>query len=461
MAVTTDSRPAAGRLPPGSLGLPWLGESLAIASSNHGFYKDRFARYGPIFKTRLFGINFVVFSGAEAMHRFVTEPAIERGGADPLSVKQIFVNSLALVDGPEHRTRKGVMLEAMQHRDAIARFLPRMQRIMEKVTGPWMAQGRAVVLPDLQLMSAMLSGVLYTGDESDAHVRELNEIVGWMRDAFSTAPIPIPGGKYARGLRGRRRLQAIIVEALERHRAGSYDDVLSSMIAGAARKDIPEEQLRGDILHLLFASQGGFFVPLTLITLALGQYPELMERARAEVMGVAPEGPVTMEQMDRLEYLERLSKELRRFYAMNSATFFGRVKRSVEIGGYHIPAGWGAIGAIHITMRNPEVWEEPERFDPDRFLPERVAARAPGSYVPHGDGPRTGHKCPAEDLVAVAVKLYLVVLLRGSRWELPPQDLTLSNDLFPLPVSGLDTVFHPAGARAGELPRAQSGIAHR
>ena len=66
-----------GRVPPGRLGLPWLGETTAIARSNHGFYTDRFERYGPIFKTRLFGINFVVLSGAEAFHRFATDPAIE------------------------------------------------------------------------------------------------------------------------------------------------------------------------------------------------------------------------------------------------------------------------------------------------------------------------------------------------------------------------------------------------
>ena len=73
-----------GKVPPGRLGLPWLGETTAIASNNHRFYTDRFDKYGPIFKTRLFGINFVVLSGAEAFHRFATDPAIERGNSDPI-----------------------------------------------------------------------------------------------------------------------------------------------------------------------------------------------------------------------------------------------------------------------------------------------------------------------------------------------------------------------------------------
>jgi cytochrome P450 len=179
------------------------------------------------------------------------------------------------------------------------------------------------------------------------------------------------------------------------------------------------------------------------------------------VMRVAPEGELTMEHMDKLEYLERLSKELRRFFAMNSATFFGRVKQSIEVGGYHIPEGWGAMGGIHITMADPKNFEDPGMFDPDRFTEEKIAARRPGSYVPHGDGERTGHKCPAEDLVAVAVKMFLTLMLRHNTWDVPEQDLSLTNELFPLPTSGLQIEVHPYGASAPSLPRAAEGVVRR
>ena len=67
-------------LPPGKLGAPWIGETLSIARNNHKFYKDHFAKYGPIFKTRLFGINFVIVSGHEAFHQFATDPRVEEAG---------------------------------------------------------------------------------------------------------------------------------------------------------------------------------------------------------------------------------------------------------------------------------------------------------------------------------------------------------------------------------------------
>lgn len=449
-------------LPPGRLGLPWIGESLTIAFNNHGFYKERVAKYGPIFKTRLFGINFVVFSGPEGFHRFATDPAIERGGTDPLSVKQIFTTSLALIDGPEHRKRKHAMLMAVRDRDAIARYVPDMQKIMMKYISQWESRGVFTILPDLRRMAADFTVAMYTQDYSEEHVRELDKILGWMREAFMGVPVAIPGTTYGNAIRGRNRLHKIIYEAIERHRKGNYDDVVSRMIASAKEMGLPDDKLMGDLKHLIFAGQGGYFVPFLLITMTLAQHPELMERAREEALRVAPDGSITMDQLDRMEYLERLSRELRRFFAMNSATFFGKVKSEIEVGGYRIPAGWGAIGGVHITMANPAVFEDPKRFDPDRFLPERAAAMPDGAYVPHGGGERGGHRCPGEDIVAVAVKMYLALLLRQFRWELPPQDLTLTNEVFPLPTSGLKIQFHKhSPPPRQQMPRAAEGLAHR
>lgn len=429
-------------LPPGRFGLPWLGETLAIMRSNHGFYNERLEKYGPIFKTRLFGNDFVVFSGHEAFHTFAVDGRIVRGDADPISAEQIFLGSLALIDGVEHHTRKAVMLRAVGYRSAIASYLPVMQELLQHTIDPWLESGSTGDMrADLQRFAARLTGALYTGDRSEDHAAELDRHLANMREAFMTLPLPLPGTKYGKAIAGRKRVDALIGEALDRHLQGGYDDITSRLIVAANDADVPVDTLRGDIRHLVFAGQGGFFVPLTLTTMILGQHPDITERARAEVLAVSPDGPVTMEQIERMEYLEQISKEVRRYFAMNSATFFGRVQEDMEVGGYRIPKGWGAMGGIHINMRNPDVFPDPDRFDPDRFLPAPEAALPPGSYVPHGDGQATHHRCPGENIVTVAVKMYLTLLLRRADWSIPEQDLTLTNELFPLPASGLRVDF--------------------
>ena len=437
-------------LPPGRFGLPWLGETLSILRNNHAFYTDRIEKYGPIFKTRLFGNSFVIFSGHEAFHTFAIDERIVRGDADPISAEQIFLNSLALIDGAEHHVRKAVMLRAVGFRSAIASYLPTMQELLERTIDPWLASGTGVDLrADLQRFAARLTGALYTGDRSEQHAAELDRNLADMRDAFMTLPVPIPGTKYGKAIAGRKRIDQIIGDALEKHQSGGYDDIVSRMIAAANDADVPVEALRGDIRHLIFAGQGGYFVPLTLTTMIVGQHPDVMERARAEVLAVSPDGPMTMEQVERMEYLEQISKEVRRYFAMNSATFFGRVQADMEVGGFRIPKGWGAMGGIHINMRNPDVFPDPDRFDPDRFEGKAEAALPPGSYVPHGDGQSTHHRCPGENIVTVAVKMYLALLLRKAEWSIPAQDLTLTNELFPLPASGLTVRFREHVAVTG------------
>jgi cytochrome P450 len=429
-------------LPPGRFGLPWLGETFAIIRNNHAFYKDRLARYGPIFRTRLFGNSFVVFSGHEAFHTFAIDERIVRGDADPISAEQIFLNSLALIDGVEHHSRKAVMLRAVGFRSAIASYLPTMQELFERTIDPWLESGTGGDLrADLQRFAARLTGALYTGDRSEEHAAEMDRHLANMRDAFMTLPVPIPGTTYGKAIAGRERMAQLIGDALEPHQRGGYDDIVSRMIDAARESDVPIDDLRGDIRHLIFAGQGGFFVPLTLTTMIVGQHPEVMERARAEVLAVSPEGAITMEQIEKMEYLEQISKEVRRYFAMNSATFFGRVQADMEVGGYRIPKGWGAMGGIHINMRNPDVFPDPDRFDPSRFETKREAALPPGSYVPHGDGQSTHHRCPGENIVTVAVTVYLTLLLRRAEWSIPEQDLSLTNELFPLPASGLRVDF--------------------
>ncbi|GAA1951076.1 cytochrome P450 [Microbacterium deminutum] len=438
-------------LPPGRLGLPWLGESLSLLRSNHGFYTDRLAAHGPIFKTRLFGNDFVVFSGHEAFHTFATDPRIVRGDADPITARQMFLDSLALMDGAEHQTRKSVLVRAIGFRSAIEAYLPRMQGLMSELIDSWRTQGTATIRPDLQLFAARLAGALYTGDESDGAARELSGILADMRAAFLTIPADLPGTRYRRAMRGRNRLIEIVDAAIERHRGADYDDVLARLLTAAGDAGVPVQTLRADVRHLIFASQAGLFAPLTLATMEVGRHPEIAARARAEVLEVAPEGPIPMAVLDRLVYLEQISKEVRRYFALNSATFFGRLTAPMEVGGYRIPAGWGAIGGIHINMRNPDVFTDPDRFDPDRFEEKRQAALAPGSYVPHGDGEFTHHRCPAENLVTVAIKLYLALLLRETEWAIPEQDLALTNELFPLPTSGLTVEFR-------QLKRSSSAV---
>jgi len=101
---------------------------------------------------------------------------------------------------------------------------------------------------------------------------------------------------------------------------------------------------------------------------------------------------------------------------------FGRARRTFTNDGYEIPEGWTVYLALHLCNRDPAVFEEPERFDPDRF--ERGEHRShPLAFIPQGAEPPTGHRCLGLDYSTFLVLAFLAVLVREYEWDLPPQDL--------------------------------------
>ena len=77
-------------LPPGAMGLPYIGETLAFGRNPFGFLEDRQKRHGNVFKSRLFGRNIVFLAGLEGAEAFYNADNISRADAHPFPLVQLF-----------------------------------------------------------------------------------------------------------------------------------------------------------------------------------------------------------------------------------------------------------------------------------------------------------------------------------------------------------------------------------
>ncbi|MER6360821.1 cytochrome P450 [Kitasatospora sp. NPDC001527] len=171
--------------------------------------------------------------------------------------------------------------------------------------------------------------------------------------------------------------------------AAGQDDLLELLTRarGEDGERLDPDELRDQVLIFLLAGHETTATSLAFALFLLAKHPEQRRLAQEEASAVlAGREPVAAD-LEALPYLTRVLKEAMRLYP--PASQMGR--RSVEetvIDGHVVPAGAQVILAPWVTHRHPGHWAEPDRFDPDRFLPEREKERHRYAWYPFGGGPR-------------------------------------------------------------------------
>jgi cytochrome P450 len=164
---------------------------------------------------------------------------------------------------------------------------------------------------------------------------------------------------------------------------------LLSLLLGARDEDgaaMSERQVRDEVLTLFVAGHETTATALAWALMLLSQHADVYAAVRAEVdaLGHVP----AFEDLPRLPLCLRVFKEALRLYP--PAYIFGRVTIApVEVAGYALPKGTIVLVSPYTIQRRPDIWPDPERFDPDRFLPDAEGGRHKSSYIPFSAGPRT------------------------------------------------------------------------
>jgi cytochrome P450 len=218
-------------------------------------------------------------------------------------------------------------------------------------------------------------------------------------------------------------------------------DLLGMMIdardaeTGAGMTD---QELHNEISAMMFAGHETTAITLSWALYLLSQTPEALARLRAEVgaLGHAPE----MDDLPALAYTRRVIDETLRLYP----PAWGIARESIgpdTIGGYPIPANASITLAAYAVHHDAHYWSNPERFDPDRFLPERADEQPAFAYIPFGGGPRL---CIGNSFALTEATLLLAALAQAFDWRLKPGHPVKPKPIFTLhPSDGLPMQITP------------------
>ncbi|XP_019885677.2 cytochrome P450 4C1 [Camponotus floridanus] len=165
--------------------------------------------------------------------------------------------------------------------------------------------------------------------------------------------------------------------------------MLDLLIAASREGSLTDLDIREEVDTFMFEGHDTTAMGITFALLLLAEHKDIQERVRIEANTVIQEneGKLTMKSLQNLPYLDRCLKEALRLYP--SVYFISRyAAEDVKLQSYVIPARTGIHLNIYGVHRDPNFWPNPEVFDPDRFLPDRIQNRHPFCYLPFSAGPR-------------------------------------------------------------------------
>lgn len=182
-----------------------------------------------------------------------------------------------------------------------------------------------------------------------------------------------------------------------------------------AKDDTPltDDELRAQVDTFMFEGHDTTAVAITWALFLLGNNLEHQERVHKELEEVFgdSEAPATVKELSQLKYLDRVMRETLRMFP--SVPIISReLSEEVKFDNYRIPKGSLISIAIILIQRNPSVWPNPMKFDPDRFLPENSKNRHPYAFVPFSAGPRN---CIGQRFAQLEEKIVLTAVLR--KWK--------------------------------------------
>lgn len=181
-------------------------------------------------------------------------------------------------------------------------------------------------------------------------------------------------------------------------------------------EQMTDRQLRDEVMTFVLAGHETTSTALGWTFYLLSRHPEAFLRLTEEVDRVVGDGLPGLETTMALPYTRRVFEEAMRLYP--PAWILEREALvDDEIGGYHVAKGTTTILAPWVIHRNPDIWPNPEGFDPDRFLPAAVEARHKFAYFPFGLGARM---CIGAGFAMMEAQIILAMVARRFRLDLVP-----------------------------------------
>ncbi|ONK56626.1 uncharacterized protein A4U43_C10F10870 [Asparagus officinalis] len=418
-----------GKLPPGSMGLPLLGETLQFfkpdtSNDLQPFVKERVKRYGPIFKTSLVGQP-VIISTDQELNDFVFQ---QEGNLFqswyPETFMEIFgQDSAAALHGYIHKYIKNLVLKLFGPESLRERLLHDVEKSARLSLCLWSEESSVELKDAISTMIFDLTAkklISYNPSESSDNLKD--SFVDFISGLISF-PVNIPGTAYQKCVQGRKKVMKLLKDILaERMNSPNrkcidfFDCVVKEL---KKEKPVITEAIALDLMFvLLFASFETTSSALTLAIKFLSENPEVLEELTKEHEAILgnrkyPDSGITWQEYKSMNFTFQVIHETTRL-ANIVPGIFRKAMKEIHVNGYTIPAGWGVMVCPPAVHLNPRIYEDPLLFNPWRWKGKSELSGGSKNFMAFGGGVRF---CVGADFSKLQMAIFLHCLVTKYRWK--------------------------------------------
>ena len=400
--------PATAALPPGPR-RPAFVQTLEWILDPKGFMTRCRRRYGDTFSVQLGPSTDVVLVSdpASAAEVFQGPPEhMNMGDINGLFRRVLGRNSLLVLDGGEHIRQRKLLLPPF-HGERIARHREAMVRAADDDIATWPIGEPFALQPRMQAMTLNVILRAVFGLEDGPRRDELRVLLARLLELNTTIATTLPqlrielGGltPWGKLMRCTAAVDRALYEEMARRREESrtdQDDVLSLLLDAHDESGEPmtDKEIRDQLLTMLVAGHETTATALAWAFERMLRYPRVVERLRAG-----------LEEGDS-RYVDAAIKESLRLRPVVPITA-RKLSAPLVVGGRRYAPGTVLMPCIFLLHRNPEVYEKPDEFRPERFLDGQPATYA---WIPFGGGVR---RCLGASFALLEMRIVIEAVLRN------------------------------------------------
>ena len=332
--------------------------------------------------------------------------------------------SLLLADSDSWLHQRKLMLPAF-HKERLDAYAAVMAEESERAIAPWQSGQRRDIHKDmmrltLQIVTRTLFGLDFSGAVDvaerliDAVMAEFNSrIASPLRFRY-----PLPSLRTLRLYRAMKELDEIAYTAIRERRRDPQPDLMS-MLIGATDEDgtpMTDREVRDACLAVFFAGHETTACLLSWTWYVLAGREDIERQLLAELAGPSADSAPPAELIERLPYMQNVLNEALRMYPPAYA-FGRRALRDTKVGDHAVKAGQTVVMSPWAMHRDRRFFDEPLKFDPDRWQ-NGLASRLPKfTFFPFSSGPR---RCVGSSFAMLEATIAIAVILPRFRLSSPP-----------------------------------------